>query len=74
MALHPNLKRSSGAALSLLLLSFVLHNNDNKGLSVLAWIGGGSILFGGYKVFSESVDLLDQLADRFFWNKRNPRP
>lgn len=69
MALHPNLKKSFAAGISLLLLGLALHNSDNKGLSVLAWIGGGSILAGGYKVFTEGVDFLDQLADRFFWNK-----
>ncbi len=72
MALHPNLKKSFGAGLSLLLLGFALHNSDNKALSVLAWIGGGSILAGGYKVFSESVDFFDQLADRLYWDKRKP--
>jgi hypothetical protein len=71
MALHPNFKRSFGAGLSLLLLGFALHSSDEKGLTVLSWIGGGSILLGGYKVFTEGVDFLDQLADRFYWDKRN---
>jgi hypothetical protein len=70
MALHPNLKKSFGAGVSLLLLGFALHNSDNKGLSVLAWVGGGSILIGSYKVFTEGVDFLDQLADRLYWDKR----
>lgn len=71
MALHPNLKRSFGAGLSVLLLGLALHNSDNKGLSILAWVGGGSILLGGYKVFSEGVDFLDQLADRLYWDKKD---
>jgi hypothetical protein len=70
MALHANLKKSLGAGVSLLLLGFALHHSDNKGMSVLAWIGGGSILIGSYRVISEGVDFLDQLADRLYWDKR----
>jgi hypothetical protein len=70
VALHPNLKKSFGAGVGLLLLGFALHNSDNKGLSVLAWVGGGSILIGSYRVIVDGVDFLDQLADRLYWDKR----
>ena len=53
-----------------------IHSNSSARASAghkkhhLAWIGGGSILIGSYRVISEGVDFLDQLADRLYWDKR----
>jgi hypothetical protein len=74
MAIHPNWKRTCGAGCSLLLLSFILKHSDNKGLAALSWVGGGSILIGGYKVVVEAVDFLDQIIDQLYWNRRKPMP
>jgi len=70
MALHPNLRHTAGIACSLVALTFVLKHSDSKGLSLISWIGGGSLLVGGYKVVVEAVDFLDQLADQLYWNRR----
>ena len=70
MALHPNVKKSTGIAWSLLLLLFFTRHSDNKAVSVVSFVGGGSMLLGGWKVVVEAVDFLDQLADELYWNRR----
>lgn len=72
MAIHPNWKRTCGAGCSLLLLGFILKHSDNRGLSALSWVGGGSILIGGYRLVVEAVDFLDQIIDQLYWSRRNP--
>jgi hypothetical protein len=70
MALSPNWRKSLGVGCSLVALGAVLHYSNDTPMSLLSWIGGGSIFIGGYKVVVEAVDFLDGLSDQLYWNRR----
>jgi hypothetical protein len=72
MAIQPNWKKTFAVASSIIVLGYILRHSNSKGLPLLSWVGGGSIVIGGYRVAVEAADFLDHLADRFYWSKRKP--